>query len=198
MIVVGGSIEYLAWLGSQRAVPGSDGRPSRRSVRCESAATGLGLAGGVLCLGGLAVIVSGLDNPFGVVALRDRPGRRRRGHRHRRGRREAGPPHVLIPRPAPEPSFCPAERSPGQPFCRTERGLGPASLLDRHALVHVAGEAGALDVEVVETFDREARSRHQLVDAAVQVAATEQATLDRGEAVLGPRHRRDRATGRAR
>ena len=70
MVMIGGLVEYAAWLGSRRRLlPGADGRAEPALHSLEMAASGLGLAGAALCVGGLAVIVSGLDNAVGVVAL---------------------------------------------------------------------------------------------------------------------------------
>ena len=72
LVLVGALVLWTAWSGSQRpprpgASPSDPTQPG--STRAGEAASGLGVAGGVLCLGGLAVAILGLDNPFGVVAL---------------------------------------------------------------------------------------------------------------------------------
>jgi hypothetical protein len=79
MAAAGAGMLWLSWLLSQRRVsPGSrwgirTGR-SRGSdedwfAAQQDAAAGVGLAGGIVVLGGLAVAVAGLANPFGIAAF---------------------------------------------------------------------------------------------------------------------------------
>lgn len=79
MTAGGAGMLWLSWLMSQRRVPPGS-RWGIRTGRSRSsdedwfaaqqdAASGVGLAGGVVVLGGVAVAVVGLGNPFGIAAV---------------------------------------------------------------------------------------------------------------------------------
>lgn len=79
LLAAGAATVWLAWLGSQRRLPRNRWAgirlPSTMAsddawcAAHEASAGPLGVSGGIMVLGGLAVAVSGLDNPFGRVAL---------------------------------------------------------------------------------------------------------------------------------
>lgn len=79
LLVAGAALVWLAWLGSQRRLPRNrwagirlpSTMASDEAWRAahEASAGPLGVSGGIMLLGGLAVAVSGLDNPVGRVAV---------------------------------------------------------------------------------------------------------------------------------